>query len=87
MRSLFPALTLTLGLGLSACAATPPATTSLRVKGAAPDATVTIDDLYIGPFLYVATPWRAMMSSSAVNQCGSRLPSPSSRARWRIAFS
>ena len=34
-----------------------------------------------------ATPCRAMVSSSAVNQCGSRLPSPSRRARWRSAFS
>ena len=34
-----------------------------------------------------ATPWRAMVSSSAVNQCGSRLPSASRRERWRSAFS
>jgi hypothetical protein len=43
-----------LAIALAACAVTPPPTTSLRVKGAAPDATVTIDDLYIGPFAYVA---------------------------------
>ena len=41
-------------LGATACAETPPATTSLRVKGAAPDATVTVDEVYIGPFIYVA---------------------------------
>ena len=29
-------------------------TTSLRVQGAAADASVTIDDRYIGPFAYVA---------------------------------
>ena len=41
-------------VALSACAATPPRTTSLRVKGGAPDASVTIDDRYIGPLGYVA---------------------------------
>ena len=40
--------------GLAACATAPLPTTSLRVKGGTPDATVTIDDRYIGPFAYVA---------------------------------
>jgi hypothetical protein len=42
-----------LGVTLAACAGAPP-TTSLRVKGAPGDASVTIDDRYIGPFAYVA---------------------------------
>jgi hypothetical protein len=40
-------------LALAACAATPPRTTSLRVAGAPPDASVTIDDQYVGAFAYV----------------------------------
>ncbi|MGK3993963.1 PEGA domain-containing protein [Sorangium sp. So ce1024] len=41
-------------LGLSACAPRAPATVSLRVKGNVPDASVTIDDQYIGALAYVA---------------------------------
>ncbi|MGK3963235.1 PEGA domain-containing protein [Sorangium sp. So ce118] len=41
-------------LGLSACAARTPATVSLRVKGNVPDASVTIDDQYIGALAFVA---------------------------------
>lgn len=41
-------------LGLAACAAQSQATVSLRVKGNVPDASVTIDDQYIGAFSYVA---------------------------------
>jgi hypothetical protein len=41
-------------LGLSACVDRPPKTTSLRVAGAPLDASVTIDDKYIGAFAYVA---------------------------------
>ena len=41
-------------LGLSACVARTPATVSLRVKGNVPDASVTIDDQYIGALAYVA---------------------------------
>lgn len=54
MRSLAPAIALAALVGLAACAATPPPTTSLRVRGGALDATVTIDDRYIGPFAHVA---------------------------------
>jgi hypothetical protein len=39
---------------LSACAPPRPRTTSLRVAGAPLDATVTIDDRYLGSFAYVA---------------------------------
>jgi hypothetical protein len=42
-----------LGLFLSACAGAAPRTTSLRVGGAPPDATVTIDDRYLGAFAWV----------------------------------
>jgi hypothetical protein len=38
---------------LSGCALVPP-TTSLRVKGSPPDASVTIDDQYLGALAYVA---------------------------------
>jgi hypothetical protein len=38
---------------LGACA-TVPATASLRVKGALPDASVTIDDQYVGALAFVA---------------------------------
>jgi hypothetical protein len=46
-----PALTLVMALG--GCLGEP-ATTSLRVKGAPADASVTIDDRYLGSFVYVA---------------------------------
>jgi hypothetical protein len=39
---------------LAGCAASAPRTTSLRVKGVAQDASVTIDDNYIGILAYVA---------------------------------
>ena len=42
---------LALGLLLSACSVH---TTSLRVKGAELDASVTVDDRYLGPLAYVA---------------------------------
>ncbi|MDI3285286.1 PEGA domain-containing protein [Polyangium sp. 15x6] len=38
----------------AACAPSAPATVSLRVKGNAPDASVTIDDMYIGALAFVA---------------------------------
>lgn len=41
-------------LGLSACVPRAPATVSLRMKGNVPDASVTIDDQYIGALAYVA---------------------------------
>ncbi len=41
-------------LFVAGCAAAPPVTTSLRVKGAPNDASVTIDDRYLGAFAYVA---------------------------------
>ncbi|AGP36961.1 hypothetical protein BE04_13505 [Sorangium cellulosum] len=41
-------------LGLSSCVARTPATVSLRMKGNVPDASVTIDDQYIGALAYVA---------------------------------
>jgi hypothetical protein len=47
-------LYLLLALVLSGCAAEPPRTTSLRVQGAPGDASVTIDDRYLGIFGYVA---------------------------------
>lgn len=48
-----PAFSLLACLTLAACAAAPPRTTSLRVAGAPPDASVTIDDKYVGAFAYV----------------------------------
>lgn len=39
---------------VAACAPSAPATVSLRVKGNAPDASVTIDDMYIGALAFVA---------------------------------
>jgi hypothetical protein len=54
------ALLAALGLTLAACAAAPPRTTSLRVQGAPGDASVTIDDKYIGVFGYVAAHGVAM---------------------------
>ncbi|MGK4004851.1 PEGA domain-containing protein [Sorangium sp. So ce1036] len=41
-------------LGLAACVARTPATVSLRMKGNVPDASVTIDDQYIGALAFVA---------------------------------
>jgi PEGA domain len=49
-----------LALLLAACAATTPHTTSLRVEGTEADASVTIDDKYIGVFSYVAAHGVAM---------------------------
>jgi hypothetical protein len=43
-----------LALILAGCAAGPPRTTSLRVQGAPMDASVTIDEKYLGAFSYVA---------------------------------
>jgi hypothetical protein len=43
-----------MALALSACVAEAPPTTSLRVRGAPGDASVTIDDRYLGIFAYVA---------------------------------
>jgi hypothetical protein len=42
-----------LGLLLAGCVAGTVRTTSLRVQGAAPDASVTVDDRYLGAFAYV----------------------------------
>lgn len=50
MRRIYPVI----AVALTACISAAPRTTSLRVKGAVPDAAVTIDDTYIGPFSYVA---------------------------------
>ncbi|WP_437962116.1 PEGA domain-containing protein [Sorangium sp. So ce119] len=41
-------------LGLSACVPRAPATVSLRMKGNVPDASVTIDDQYVGALAFVA---------------------------------
>src|SRR5262249_10420819 len=41
-------------LGGAACAAAAPRTVSLRIKGDVPDASVTIDDQYIGALGYVS---------------------------------
>lgn len=49
MRRLAPVLC----LALAACVVEAPRTTSLRVAGAPPDASVTIDDKYLGAFAYV----------------------------------
>ena len=46
-------LALTLGMALAGCLGEV-RTTSLRVKGAPADASVTIDDRYLGSFVYVA---------------------------------
>ncbi|MFO0759573.1 MAG: PEGA domain-containing protein [Byssovorax sp.] len=43
-----------LTLGLAACVPAAPATTSLRLKGEVPDASVTVDDQYLGALAYVA---------------------------------
>jgi hypothetical protein len=53
MRAVFLAASILALSSLGACAAQP-RTTSLRVAGAAPDASVTIDDRYLGTFAYVA---------------------------------
>ena len=55
-RFLLPAFALV----LAACGASTPRTTSLRVQGADGDASVTIDDKYIGLFSYVAAHGVAM---------------------------
>jgi hypothetical protein len=47
-------LLLALALLAAACVPAAPATTSLKVKGQVPDASVTIDDQYLGVFAYVA---------------------------------
>ncbi len=41
------------GFALAACAAAPPKTVSLRVRGNVPDASVTIDDQYVGALAFV----------------------------------
>ena len=46
--------TLLLASLLAACGAAAPRTTSLRIKGDVTDASVTVDDQYIGAFAYVA---------------------------------
>lgn len=46
-------LCLALCLPLAACVVEAKPTTSLRVAGAPPDASVTIDDKYLGAFVYV----------------------------------
>jgi hypothetical protein len=43
-----------LAAALAACAGAAPRTTSLRVGGAAPDASVTVDDRYLGSFALVS---------------------------------
>lgn len=55
MRSLRPLLLLLAAVAASTagCGAAAPATTSLRVTGAPPDAQVTIDDQVLGPLSYV----------------------------------
>ena len=49
-----PPLLLALALLAAACVPGAPATTSLRVKGKVPDASVTVDDQYLGALIYVA---------------------------------
>ncbi len=39
---------------LAGCAGAVPRTVSLRIKGNVPDASVTVDDQYLGAFSYVA---------------------------------
>lgn len=39
---------------LTGCAATAPQTVSLRMQGGAPDASVTIDDQYVGALAFVS---------------------------------
>jgi hypothetical protein len=53
MRASTAALLAVLALG--GCAANPGRTISLRVKGNVPDASVTIDDQYIGALAFVAS--------------------------------
>ena len=40
-------------MAVAGCASAPPRTVSLRMKGAVPDAQVTIDDVYIGKLVVV----------------------------------
>lgn len=40
---------------LAACVPPPPRTVSLRVQGNVPDASVTVDDQYLGALAYVAS--------------------------------
>lgn len=54
MKPLGRALALATSLCLAACGASAPRTVSLRVKGAVPDASVTVDDMFIGAFAFVA---------------------------------
>jgi hypothetical protein len=54
MRTRILAGIVALAAALSACGATAPRTTSLRVGGAPDDASVTIDDKYVGVFAFVA---------------------------------
>jgi len=59
--SLRAALTLLLAsLPLTACVPEQPPTTSLRVAGGPGDASVTVDDRYLGIFAYVASHGVAM---------------------------
>ncbi len=44
-----------LAFALGGCASALPRTTSLRVEGAPPDASVAVDDRYVGTFAYVAS--------------------------------
>jgi hypothetical protein len=46
-------LSIALCLALTACVVEAPRTVSLRVAGAPPDASVTVDDKYLGAFAYV----------------------------------
>jgi len=47
------ALAVLLALALAGCVREAPVTTSLRVAGAPPDASVSVDDRYLGAFVYV----------------------------------
>ena len=51
----FGKLALAAALALAGCAARAPETVSLRVKGNVPDASVTVDDQYIGALAFVAS--------------------------------
>lgn len=56
LRTPFKLSSIALALGtLSACAPSIPPTTSLRVKGNVRDASVTVDDQYIGALAFVAS--------------------------------
>jgi hypothetical protein len=55
MRRLLPGLlTLAAALFLGGCGAAAPRTTSLRVQGQPGDASVTVDERYLGALAYVA---------------------------------